>query len=393
MINLGTIDFDLCATILSYYNAFESKASNLYAGPDDDSCTLITNYAYINNVEFFRTDIFVIDASGAVTWYRLAGGDERITSIIPFGRTKFLITFASGDTFWFTPNNAKLNNSTPISVFPNSSALGIVCGQNFHNIFYDPIKNILIVGYYYPAGQYGTFINSVAYRVSASGYLNPLASGYAGYSDPPNTPDPFDQTAGSSGAGIGLNWIQTNGVTGGFGCPVQDYIALARASYDVTPGGAAGIVCPNVSGFPPPPNGAYVRSRASDYLYGLAPVLPFYTATLVYASDTSIPGLMFLNTRGAPLHNGPFILYGDNAYFLGLTNYVPNSNWSSFNSMALTKKYLFGQYNAGNQGGTIPTIISVTPNPGIANGSSVHRRGYFSINNTRAVSPDGRFRS
>lgn len=392
MIDLGTIDFDFCAEFSSYYSAYASKASNLYAGPDDDSCVLITNHAYINNVSYFRTDIYVIDASGAYTWYRLSGANEEITSIIPFGRTKLLITFQNGDTFWFTPNNAKLNNATPISVFPNSSALGIVCGQNFHNIFYDPVKNILIVGYYYPAGQNGTFINSVAYRVSASGYLNPLASGYAGYADPPFSSDPFDQTAAGSGAGIGINWIQTNGVTGGYGCPVQDYIALARASYDVAPGSAAGIVCPNISGFPPPPNGAYVRSRASDYLYGLAPVLPYYTDTPVYASDTSIPGLMFLNTSPVGYH-GLFIIYGDNAYFFGWTNYVPNSNWSSFNSMALTKKYLFGQSDIGNQGGTIRTIISVTSNPGIANGSSVHRRGYFSINNTRAVSPDGRFQS
>ena len=393
MINLGTVNFNFCAEILSFYNAYSTEASNLYAGPDDDSCVLITNYAFINGVEFFRTDINVIDVSGAVTWYRLVDADQTITSMIPFGRARILITFASGLTFWFAPQNAKLNNATPIAVFPTGNALAEVCGQNFHNLFYDPIKNVLIAGYYYPAGQYGTFINSVAFQVSPTGFLNPIASGYAGYSDPPQTPDPFDQTAVSGGAGITLNWLQSNGVTAGYGCPVQDYIALARANYSVTPGSNNGIVCPNDPGFPPTPNGAVVTSVASGYLYTLAPILPYYTVTRVYASDTSIPGLLMLSTGGASASNGPFILYGDGVFFYGLTNYAPNTNWSSFNSMALTRKYLFGQYSTGNVGGTAATIISVAANPNVGNGSVVHRRGYFAVNNTRAISPTGRFRT
>lgn len=393
MINLGTVNFDFCAEILSYYIAYGNlPASSLYAGPDDDSCVLITNYALINNVEFFRTEIYVIDASGAVTWYRLIGVTEVITGITPFGRNHYLITFETGQTFWFTPQNAKLNNATPIAVFPSVSALPAVCGQNFHNLFYDPIKNVLIAGYYYPAGQSGAFINSAAYEVSPNGFLNLIASGYAGYSDPPQTPDPFDQTASSGGAGIGFSWIQTNGVTAGYGCPVQDYIALARANYSVTPGSNDGIVCPDTEGFPPAPNGAYVSSAVSNYSYALAPILPYYTVSEAYASDTSIPGLLLLSTR-AFASNGPFIVYGDGVYFYGLTNYVPNANWSNFSSMALTSKYLFGQYSTGNQGGTSATIISVTGNPGVQNGSQVTRRGYFAVNNTRAISPAGRFRT
>lgn len=387
MINLGTINFDFCAQVYSYSAYIPS--SNLFAGPDDDSCTLITNYAYINNVAYNQTDIYVIDASGDYTWYRLSNLSAAITSILPFGRNKFLITFGDGTTFWFSPNNAKLNNPTPIWVFPASGQLGIVCGQNFQNIFYDPVLNILIAGYYYPAGQYGTFINSLAYNVNKNGSLNQIASGYAGYADPPNTPDPFNQTGGSGGAGIGTSWIQTNGVTSGYGSPQQDYIALARSSYLVSPGGDNGILCPNDPGFPPPSNNAYVRSRTSDYLYTLAPWQPYYTDTTVYPSDTSIDGLLFLSV----LDNLGFIAQGDNVLYFGTNNYVPNPAWSYFQSMAMTSKYLFGQYFTGNQGGTSSTIISVSANPQISNGGKVYRQSYATVNSVRPISLTGAYKS
>jgi hypothetical protein len=394
VIDLGTVNMELCLRVPRYYHNYEANSSNLFAGPDDDSCVLFTNYAYINNVAGYPADIWVIDASGAYTWYTMPLENETISGILPFGRNNFLVTFAStGNSYWFTPVNAKLNNSSPIVLFP-SSGVGDVCGQNFHNLFYDPIKNILIAGYYYPAGQNGAFINSVAYKVGANGYLAPLASGYAGYADPPDTPDPFNQTQNGTATGISITWIQTNGVNSGFGVPQANEIVLSRSSLSVNPGANQGILCPNQSGFPPNPSGANVQTITSQYVAMPAPVQPWYTVDNIWPSDTSIPGLELVNSWVTSQSNGPLIAYGDGAFFFCLFNYVPNPYWSQMQSCALTKKYLFGQYFAGNQGGTSYTVISIAANPGILNGTTaVPKPISVCVNNSRPISVTGAYRS
>ncbi|MGC8541029.1 MAG: hypothetical protein ACP5QA_10420 [Phycisphaerae bacterium] len=398
MIDLGTINFNLLLQVIPYYSSSASyKGSNLFCGPDDDSCVLFTNNLYLNYVSSYPLYIYVVDISGSYTWYAVPGygvnSGVAIENIIPYGRSIFLLLLSNGLVYWFSPQNAKLNNTTPISVFP-SQALPQVCGQSPQNIFYDPVKQILIAGYYYPAGQNGTFINSVAYSISARGYLNQVAAGYAGYADPPNTLDPFDLTSSGLGADIGVNWIQTNGLNGGYGSVNQDQIILASSSYDVNPGAGNSIVCPGSQNFPPPVNGANVTNRVALYETLPAPIIPWYSVTTVYPSDTTIPGLILLNTSGASYPvGGPFVVFGNNFYASGLINYPPNANFSSFHSLALTKKYLFGAYSNGNQGGDSLTIISAVPNPGLANGSNVFRQAYATINNTRPVSISGRYRT
>src|SRR6185437_9069488 len=186
--------------------ALGSTFRNLYA-LNDDACVLVSNGRLVATRSF---DVFVIDASGAYTWYASApyigtDGHYFISNIIYPGPGLFSITVSDpngppSQTYVFTVANLKLNNATPFQVHAGGTSFSNPCYNGAPKVYYDAVKNILGAGFYNPEGGFTGQVFSSNYNVGHGGTLNLLTQGWVGSYFVGGT-DPWDLTdKASSGA-------------------------------------------------------------------------------------------------------------------------------------------------------------------------------------------------
>jgi hypothetical protein len=303
-----------------------------FAGPDDNSCVWFSNVGYCNNPQVGqqpgwgkgRVDIFVVDISGATTWYSTgpqgingANNCANVSSIIPLGGGVFVLNVANGLSYTFRVGNLKLNNAAPISIAGVASLLSNPCypNQTPQRYFYDSVQKYLAVGWY-NLGADGGPVYSSTYNVVTSGGLEPYILGYAGHYIVASTNyDPWDRT----------------GVTGGVPTSNGMFVALAndpqtgnkgisQTSVNVYPGNAANCVTPN---------GAYVTSNLKVSQYS-----NLNTGGTTALADSNIPGVYGFSYSG----NGLIYLFTS----IGLLFSLTTSGSSGFLEQAvLTRKNLF----------------------------------------------------
>lgn len=385
MIDYGTLDLTAIWAGTTENVVGSDELAQLFAGPDDDSCTYFYQLNSSFSTYYSVLYCYVVDASGDFTSYRSAafpsGGSGYIESIAAFGRTSFLVTMGNGTTFWVRVANQKLNNSSPILISPSSYPITNPCYNVVNNVFYDASNGLLAAGFYESVGQEGTAIYASIYRINpydgslilkSSGYVANVLAGQA---------DPFNKTSLSFNARGGYGPFlqqQSNGLSGGYfgvldSVSGETYEYQCRAIYNVNPG-----ISTNCN----TPCGATVTSSGKTiFSTGL------YSTQTAPMCDISIPRLTISGWNLAP--GNSFIMLGDNFSGKFSLNYDPLVGNNSPAACAVTAKHIFTflQYGAPKNN----DAIGIVANPGIKNGSLLHRRAYFTTNNTRPVSPTGRF--
>ncbi len=388
-INLGTIVLNQIAGGFGTQGASTNVSpSRLFCGPDDDSCVYFG--VYIPPGPQSNINIYVVDKSGAYTFYSppfpslmAPGGNHyQISEIIPFSRKLFLMTLTSGATYWLTLQNLKLNNTSPIPIFPSNSPLFSPCPALTPDpairTYYDPLSQYLIGGYYQAAGQTGTDIFSNCFKVNENnGVLQQIAGGFVGSTNN-GSADPFDKTSSSNtgwySSSVGY---QTNGVVTVTGLKnVNDAnYSLGSQSYNINPG--INVPCNGT------PNGAYVTLRDSSIWYS-----DISSGQNYGLCDFSIPYF------GGAFFGPQFRIFGTNlVYLLNLQVYNPYIGGIvdlSNSNVAVTAKNIFAIWD-GNF--AIDHIVAI-PNPGTLIGSTAHRQNaYFAVNSVRPVSVTGAYKS
>lgn len=393
MINLGAIQLTYIAGGFNGNGTWQSTTTTgatLFAGPDDDSCVYVSSQNKTTGKN--QLDIWVVDIGGRFTHYQAAGetgGNWYVATLNKLSRSILQIILSNGNNYVVPVQNAKINNASPIFIKPTALGVSNSCYNIVQNVFYDDVKKLLIAGFYKSAGQDNTDIFSSAYQVSDTGALIPESSGFVGNFGPGQ--DGFDRTYESSAiTDLQASNIASNGLNLSIGgSTLFEGWGIQQSSYDVTPG--VSTACNPPAGVV---TGSYVSMRSYGYWAPGTPYGPGVANSCM--GDSSIPGVACFCYQTSNNPNYGYYFYGNNAFFvLGLSDVMipPAGEYASYiyGSFALTKKYIFAICSVGYPYGY--DYIAATANPGIANGSSVHRRGYFTINNTRAVSPDGRFRT
>lgn len=387
-INLGSLVLNQIAGGFGTEGAVTNGIGRLYCGPDDDSCiyfgTYYPSWAQVN------IHIYVVDKSGAYTFYAppfaalqaYGGNYYQITAIIPFSRTLFLMTLSSGATYWLKFQNSKLNNASPIPIFPAASPISSPCPASTPNpsirMFYDDITKYLIAGYYQPAGQNGTDIFSNCYLVNGNnGSTEQIAGGFVG-STLNGSADPFDLTTASGTGWYSVNvGNQTNGMVTAVGVKnvTDGYYSIATQGYSINAGN--NVPCNGTK------NGAYVTSRSGSYWlsdvsdlanYGLCDFSIPYLAGAFFGPKFRIIGTNLIYLMNLQVYN-PY-----NQQIVNLTN----------SNVAVTSKNIFAIW-AGNFAND---NIVASPNPGTLIGTFASRQNaYYAVNSVRPISLTGAYKS
>lgn len=355
-----------------------ANATKHFYALDDDSCVVIAD-AKLRTWPFRSVWIYVLDYSGAYTWYALnylQAAYGYINTIQVLGPGRFLITLsdaggAANQTFYCVVANKKLNNASPIPIFPGATTLTNPCYNTNPHVYYDAAQGILAAGFYNPGGGFGGPVYSSNYRVQASGSLSLLAQGYVG-NFTVNGYDPWDQTGGKApGAGPYKTGTSGTGVACSVGVPGTGYW-LGYNAYRVNPGLNSGCGTPS---------GASVSSYGSGVIYST------FTLNEPFFVESTIPGVRGLATWG----NQQMQLLLDN----GLRFLVPfNSTISGVTTqtMVITRKWIFanayqnGYYNAVVRASLPAGWNLYTPN-------SVAKNKYGLVNFVRPVSVIGKYKA
>jgi len=339
----------------------------------------------------FTFNVYVIDASGAYTYYS-AGNipNQYFSEILPLGPGLFFVTLENSDTFFVQVANLKLNNSSPILIKKSAFPISNPCYSQNPHVFYDGFKKLLAVGFYQPAGQYGTNIYGSVYKVSSSQLV--LQNTGLASAGVVNT---FDQTGGTPstpGWTTTLNWIgtQSNGIS--VGCYNYSHLFTPPYIFDLiftnntfSVNGASQTDCNTLSGL-------NVTSKINAFLnIGDYQGAVSYT----YGCDSTLPGMWGVNFSDAP---PPYSFFTDNNILYNFTVTNPNSGFAAYNCV-LTRKYLFA---FGGQEVVMPDgssqffsgFIYCAPNPGIQNGNSVtSRNSLLLVNSARPISLTGAYKT
>ena len=348
---------------------------------DDDSCIY---FADRGGAVPFCFDVYVIDVSGAQTWYRAAGAYNvgvggYIKSLVPIGAGNFLVTLSNGRFYHVTVGNSKLNNSSPILIKPNSGFTNSCYDSGgLASAYYDSTNRVIAVSWTEAVGQNGAEIYSSIYQVYPNGALSQLVDGWTTYScsqcSPPVAGDPiiYDQTVGPSNSYFAAAQL-TNGLA------VTDYniaytsLVLSRQGYRVTIGKTASSCSDS--------NLNSVSLTSNDSLYIPVSLVPNFSAYDFV--DTNINGLTGLCFQ----YNGDTVVYavGDNVLFAA-TLLPPAGHTIYEGNVVLTRKNLF--LLDGNLTG-----IYYAPSTAFYNGYNAQKRGLDLINGARPISITGKYKA
>ncbi len=367
-VNLGNVNVGLIGgpykDIGSNYQ--QGNGIKLFAC-DDDSCVYFADYWAVGINKF---DVYVVDASGAYTWYStgINPAQTYINTIVPFGNGLFLVTTKNNYTFFVRVGNHKLNNASPILLKTFANPITNPCYAANPKIYFDAVSNLLACGFYQPAGQIGTNIYATIYK-TANGVLNMLSSGFV-CNAPPDT---FSPAPNAAAGVLEFDGICSNGVSLA-SYTYQNKWSLARNVFAVSPGIESNC---NV------PSGASVSSLQNNVIGFSASV-----GTPAYLGDSNIPNFAGLNTEQ------PSCYYTDgNITF----EFAPvNSVVTGFSTQnaCLTKKYLFLCGNAEVNAETFHGAIYVANNPGIVSGNGgMPKPISILVNSARPISLSGAYKS
>ncbi len=385
MIDLGTVDVSLIAGPFGGIgsNYYEYVAQKLFAY-DDDSCVWFAEFNPNSAQYYFQ--VYVVDASGAYTKYAIipTNAAAYITNITPMGQGCFWVTLENNKTYFVRVQNLKLNNATPIIIPTSIYPLGNPCYAGNPKVFYDGASKLLAVGFYESVGQEGTSVFASVYRVNGA-ILTLLNTGYVGTFQSVGT-DPFDLSA-QNGVPTGYSFHQSALASNG--------ISLARYNKNFNPyvntvGVASNVfaVTPGIQSNCATPCGASVQSRANR----------FYTDDSLYYQnfsfiDSNIPNMFgfVANESGQPNYTTTGICSDGIADYTFQVASTTTANYGATGNCVLTRKHFFQAGYAEVDAQLVYGAIYMAANPGVKTGSLLHRRAYFTTNNTRPVSPTGRF--
>lgn len=387
LINLGDVDMTLLAQNLGGSLSTEGKNVSVIFACDENSCVYFADNG-LASTDINDLNIFVIDASGAITWYQAnsSGTDHYVENITPFGNGNFLISLSNNQTFFAHVANLKLNNASPILIRQSDVPFTNSCyDENLQGVFYDSVQKLIIAYWYESAGQYGTEVFSSVYRVGNNGILTKLNDGYTGYfcngcdppvansfnqfasSLPPSCP-PFNTELNSQGTlSNGLNASMFSLIS----CSAQSMSSFGGYSPKINYG-ATGSDCSESNN-----NSVGVRASfyyETSYAYGTVPMV-----------DSTIPGMCGINLGGG----APVIMAdGIKAYeFLPLYN----GAYLNYNGL-LTKNYFFTLGKTVVGGVSVPSVF-IAPNPGIQRSGVAFRNAYTTVNSSRPISITGAYKS
>ena len=297
------------------------------------------------NINDLSLDVYIIDKSGAFTFYSTGPLSNPITpghgfilnapsGIIRLAANFFFVVledaYSGGTVYTFNVQiyNAKLNNNAPILI-RNQSLLSNPCNTQGPQYFYDAVKNILAVGFYAPIGEYGGPVNASFYRPSNSG-LGLIQSGFVGYySDAPYY-DPFNQSQSNVvGTLVSKSQIyQANGINTALYYDVNNNYFIAAQSYNVNMGAQSNCATPS---------GASVKTRQSSINY----FVNSYYDENTNKFDTTLPGVI-----------GGFDYYVTEPaleFFAGNNIYVTPVNKGENDFFAFNKSGYFALVNISGQ--------------------------------------------
>ena len=266
--------------------------------------------------------VVVLDISGAQTFYStgfVGPAISYIQFIVNLGGGLFVVAVTNnvgaGPVYYLLQiQNAKLNNRIPIRI-TKSHPFNFNCYNNPTFFAYDPVKKLLGVAAYDPAGQFGGPCVSETYAVSSSGILTKITGGFVGdYISGQTTGnfDPYNTSANNSKFSQNVNstFMQSNGIVTTYATigGVVPYYNI-RNFYSVEKGFSTDCITPN---------GSCVTSNASGVPYQ-------FNGYNLYTNqfDSNIPGITGgMNYYGGS-NGGPAIQLFDSLGNTGQIFYGP----------------------------------------------------------------------
>lgn len=345
----------------------------LYA-VDENSCAAFANPG-ASNIFASMVHIFVVDKSGAYTWY-VINKNVSIKSIIPYGGGRFNIVFQDATIYYAQLANKKLNNSTPINISTGSNPFTISCPDIVSpstRLYIDANTGQFSAGLYSANGQFGGQVYSFYGSVNKNGGINIENSGVCGTwsSDPPF--DPFDKTNGTANYNGQSNGLFTNFQK------IDNQISISSLGIGINPGVNAG--CNTSDGV----TGTYVFPRFFETI-----ATGVNQSTAYKFVDSTITGFLGILWEGSGGYPYDWYLTGYSGNFSAYCA-LPSYNIFGYLNCALVtdSTLFFGGSNTANDW----TVFGV-PNPGFLPGTNIaFNNTQLLVNSARPISLTGAYKS
>lgn len=345
---------------------------------DDNSCVLILD-TKIRTFPFLAFYVYVYDGDGSYTWYSSGvtypDGYGYLQQPICIAPGLFSVTTSNNNggpdrTYVFKVANLKLNNSSPISLFPGPISFSNPCYNTAPKVYYDPQRRIVACGFYNPSGGFGGPVYSSNYKVNTDGSFALLTQGYVGHFDTSGY-DPWDNTSSNPGGAPYKSGDLGKGLPISCGIPGTGYW-LGFNSYNVNPGVSTNCITPS---------GARVTSGASAVLYSTL------TNAEPYFVDSNIPGIYGLSSWA--YKQIQFLMLGL-SFVAPYVCTVPGVVVCQ--TVVVTGKYLFSNVNiAGYYNGLVKASLPTGWN--LYSPSAVSRAKFGLSNFSRPVSVVGKYKA
>lgn len=347
-----------------------------FALDDNNIAIFYGRSSYVKGSGF---SVLIVSTNGKFTWFsspylgEVAGNNYYISSIIPFGLGRYLVTMttAAGGplSYFLNIKNFGLNNRIPYLLFPSKSPTNISCYNVPSFYAYDGVNKLLGIASYNPIGQNGGPCYSSTYSVSATNLVQ-IGGGFVGYyTSGSNAYDPYNQTkTGFNGTIVANSSVnQSNGISTVLGYNTNLQYFIGRNTYKVNVGvGITDCVTPNES---------FVNSK-SFYSFFQNNVNSVYNNNF----DSNVPGIVGGNNpNGSPTNTPAVQLFDlDNNIADILYNISINPAWTVVTNLGVfmldnLRNIYYSSFSVNNY---FRPFVNRTPHP-LANFSHSAQNVFF----------------